>query len=77
MGNAVSGFFGGSSAVDDLVEKEGGKKNKDTRKRNSLAFHVSNFVQFDGEEYDRLIDTAKADTKKKKKLRLRAADESK
>ena len=73
----MGGCFGRSSNIADLEEKDASKKNKDTRRRNSLAFNIASFVQYEEEDYKKLIDQAKAETGKKKKQRLRAADASK
>ena len=72
MGN----LFGRSANVMELEDKVEGKKDKDSRKRNSLAFNIASFVQFEDEDYKVLVDAVKAETKKKKS-RPKAADASK
>lgn len=73
MGNC----FGRSARIEELEEKDATKRNKDTRKRNSLAFNVASFVQYEDDDYAKLIELAKNEGGKKKKQRLRAADASK
>lgn len=75
MGNIMGG--GKSAAVAEVVEKEVVKKDKDNRKRNSLAFNIASFVQFEEEDYTPLLDAAKAELAKRKKTKARAADVSK
>jgi hypothetical protein len=41
------------------VEDEG--EEKDDRRRNSLAFYISQFVSFDGEDFEQLVEAVKQD----------------
>ena len=72
MGN----LFGRSAHVAELEDIVAAKKDKDSRKRNSLAFNIASFVNFEEDDYQPLIDGVKAETKKKKS-QPRAADISK
>jgi hypothetical protein len=74
MGNI---FGGKSEAVVEVAEKVEVRKDKDNRKRNSLAFNIASFVQFEDEDYTPLLDAAKAELAKRKKMKARAADVSK
>ena len=69
MGN----LFGRSAHVAELEDNVAAKKDKDSRKRNSLAFNIASFVNFEEDDYSPLIDGVKAEIKKKKS-KPRAAD---
>jgi len=74
MGNILGGK---SDAVVEVADKVEVRKDKDNRKRNSLAFNIATFVQFEEEDYSPLVDAAKAEIAKRKKMKARAADISK
>ncbi len=60
MGAVITRVEGAASKFDDK-ELEG----KDDRRRNSLAFYISQFVPYEDEDYKKLIDAVKADKNSK------------
>lgn len=60
MGSAVSTvtqlLAGGEAAPVVVVEGGGGGGGKDLRRRNSMTFHISKFLTFDGDDFTPLLD---------------------
>lgn len=62
--NIASSISGGKVEVvggkDNNEDKED-EKDRDNRRRNSLAFYVAQFVNFEGDDFGKVIEAVKAD----------------
>ena len=62
--NAQVGFI-------DAQEKNDEDENKDKRRRNSLAFYISEYVSFEKDNYEELVEAVKNDISGGKKVKVR------
>ena len=61
VSNLAATFTSVVTVSNEAAKREEEVEERDPRRRNSLAFYVSQFVNFEGEDFAKVIEAVKAD----------------
>ena len=61
MGSIISILRGRPATITAAIHHDDDKEDEDDRRRNSLAFYISQFVNYEGEDFAPLIESVMKD----------------